>query len=104
MFSLDFVFFSQLVPGEPLDSVVRIGLWFTFCQGTSIVHRTGDGFMPVTKTQSQGKTSFVKEFLHDHEHGNTAAVNEAWKSAGMSGSISSTLVNKTRAALGLAGN
>jgi hypothetical protein len=60
--------------------------------------------MPVTRTQSQGKTSFVKEFLHDHPHGNTAAVNEAWESAGMSGSISSTLVNKTRSALGLAGN
>jgi hypothetical protein len=60
--------------------------------------------MPRAGTQSPGKTSFVKEFLHDHPEGNTAAVNEAWRSAGMKGGISSTLVNKTRSALGLSGN
>jgi hypothetical protein len=60
--------------------------------------------MPRAGTQSPGKTSFVKEFLHDHPEGNTAAVNDAWRSAGMKGGISSTLVNKTRSALGLAGN
>ena len=60
--------------------------------------------MPRAGTQSPGKTSFVKEFLHDNPEGNTAAVNEAWRSAGMKGGISSTLVNKTRSALGLSGN
>jgi hypothetical protein len=60
--------------------------------------------MPRAGTQSPGKTSFVKEFLHDHPEGNTAAVNDAWKGAGMKGGISSTLVNKTRSALGLSGN
>ena len=60
--------------------------------------------MPRAGTQSPGKTSFVKEFLHDHPEGNTAAVNDAWRTAGMKGGISSTLVNKTRSALGLSGN
>jgi hypothetical protein len=60
--------------------------------------------MPRAGTQSPGKTSFVKEFLHNHPEGNTAAVNEAWKAEGMKGGISSTLVNKTRSALGLSGN
>jgi len=60
--------------------------------------------MPRAGTQSPGKTSFVIEFLHDHPEGNTAAVNDAWRSAGMKGGISNTLVNKTRSALGLSGN
>jgi hypothetical protein len=51
-----------------------------------------------------GKTSFVKEFLNDNPQGNVKAVNKAWTRAGMSGTISSTLVNKTRALLGLTGN
>jgi len=51
-----------------------------------------------------GKTSFVKEFLNDNPQGNVKAVNKAWTKAGMSGTISSTLVNKTRALLGLTGN
>src|SRR5271157_899302 len=53
---------------------------------------------------TQGKTSFVKEFLNDNPQGNVKAVNKAWTKAGMSGTISSTLVNKTRALLGLTGN
>ena len=55
-------------------------------------------------TRDQGKTSFVKEFLNDHPLGNVKAVNEAWAAAGMNGTIGSTLVNKTRALLGLTGN
>jgi hypothetical protein len=51
-----------------------------------------------------GKTSFVKEFLNDHPQGNTAAVNGAWTEAGMTGTISTTLVNKMRASLGLSGS
>ena len=57
-----------------------------------------------TKTRDQGKTSFVKELLIDHPMANTKAVNEAWTTAGMDGTISETLVNKTRSHMGLAGN
>ena len=51
---------------------------------------------PQTATASPGKTSFVREFLHDHPDANTREVNEAWTAAGMEGTISRTLVNKTR--------
>jgi len=54
-----------------------------------------------TATRDQGKTSFVKEFLSDHPLGNVKAVNEAWAAAGMNGTIGSTLINKTRALLGV---
>jgi hypothetical protein len=57
-----------------------------------------------TATATPGKTSFVKEFLNDNPQGNVKAVNEAWAAAGFEGTISSTLVNKTRALLGLTGN
>jgi len=57
-----------------------------------------------TKTRDQGKTSFVKELLIDDSMANTKAVNEAWSAAGMEGTISETLVNKTRSQMGLAGN
>jgi len=49
-----------------------------------------------TATTTPGKTSFVKEYLHDHPDANTTEVNEAWTAAGMEGTISRTLVNKTR--------
>ena len=55
-------------------------------------------------TSTPGKTSFVKEFLNDHPEGTTREVNEAWTAAGMKGTISPTVVNKTRALLGLSGN
>jgi hypothetical protein len=57
-----------------------------------------------TNTRDQGKTSFVKELLIDHPMANTKAVNEAWTKAGMEGTISETLVNKTRSHMGLSGN
>ncbi len=60
--------------------------------------------MPATKTRDQGKTYFVKELLIDHPMANTKAVNDAWSAAGMEGTISETLVNKTRSHMGLAGN
>jgi len=60
--------------------------------------------MPKTATATPGKTSFLKEFLHDNPQGNTKAVNEAWQAAGFIGTISPTLVNKTRVSLGLTGN
>jgi hypothetical protein len=60
--------------------------------------------MPSSRTRSQGKTSFVKEHLIDNPYANSRAVNEAWKSAGMDGTISDTLVNKMKSHLGLTGN
>lgn len=59
---------------------------------------------PREAPETLGKTSFVKEFLNDNPQGNTTAVNDAWTKAGMKGTISPTLVNKTRALLGLTGN
>ena len=60
--------------------------------------------MPKTAIVSPGKTSFLKEFLNDHPEGNVKAVNEAWTAAGFDGTISTALVYKARASLGLTGN
>ena len=50
--------------------------------------------MPARVTRSQGKSMFVKEVLNDNPLANAAAVNEAWRAAGMSGGISATLVTQ----------
>jgi hypothetical protein len=60
--------------------------------------------MASTAAKSPGKTSFVKELLLDNPHANPKVVNDAWAGAGMKGTISSALVNKTRARMGLTGN
>ena len=60
--------------------------------------------MPRTATVTPGKTSFLEEFLHDNPQGNVKAVNEAWQAAGFDGTISTALVYKVRASLGLTGN
>ena len=60
--------------------------------------------MPREATATPGKTSFLKEFLHDNPQGNVKAANDAWQAAGYGGTISETLVYKTRASLGLTGN
>ncbi len=60
--------------------------------------------LPKTATATPGKTSFLKEFLHDNPQGNVKAVNEAWQAAGFDGTISTALVYKVRASLGLTGN
>jgi hypothetical protein len=60
--------------------------------------------MASTAARSPGKTSFVKEVLNDNPHANPKAVNEAWAAAGMMGTISTALVNKMRARMGLSGN
>ena len=60
--------------------------------------------MPGTATPTPGKTSFVKEFLHDNPDGTTKTVNEAWQAAGFEGTISPTLVNKTRVKMNLTGS
>jgi hypothetical protein len=59
---------------------------------------------PQTTTETPGKTSFLKEYLHDNPQGNVAAVNAAWQAQGFAGTISPALVNKTRASMGLTGN
>ncbi len=59
---------------------------------------------PKTITATPGKTSFVKQFLNDHPDGTTKTVNEAWAAAGFEGTISPTLVNKTRVKMNLTGN
>ncbi|MGP0063397.1 MAG: hypothetical protein ACLQGP_07350 [Isosphaeraceae bacterium] len=60
--------------------------------------------MPAKVIRSQGKSMFVKEVLNDNALANAAAVNEAWRAAGMSGTISVSLVNSVRSRMGLAGN
>ena len=60
--------------------------------------------MPAKVTRSQGKSMFVKEVLNDNRLANAEAVNAAWRAAGMSGSISTSLVSNVRSRMGLAGN
>jgi hypothetical protein len=60
--------------------------------------------MPVTKTKTNGKTAFIKEVLFDNPKANHKLVNEAWKAAGMPGTISDSLVNTLRSELGYTGN
>src|SRR5208337_5314328 len=55
--------------------------------------------MPETATATPGKTIFVKDFLNANPQANTKTVNEAWQAAGFDGTISPTLVNKTRVKL-----
>jgi hypothetical protein len=59
--------------------------------------------LPTAERTSLGKGSFVKEFLNDDPQGNAKAVNEAWTNAGMTGTISTALVDKIRASMGLTG-
>jgi hypothetical protein len=51
----------------------------------------------------QGKTTFVEEQLRRITDADEATINEAWKAAGNEGSISDSLVKKTRARLKLTG-
>jgi hypothetical protein len=60
--------------------------------------------MAKTTTATPGKSSFLKEFLHDNPFGTAKDVNAAWAQAGFDGTISSSLVNKARAEMGLTGN
>ena len=52
---------------------------------------------------NQGKTPFVAEFLSVNPDATLATVNEAWKSAGNEGTVSESLVGKTRSKLKLTG-
>ena len=61
--------------------------------------------MTVRATRTnQGKSMFVKELLNDDPQANHRAVNEAWRKAGMLGTISPTLVSRMRSRMGLTGN
>ena len=57
-----------------------------------------------TATVRGDKTRFVNEFLTKNPQSNLRAVNEAWTAEGMGGTISKSVVDKTRARLGLTGN
>jgi hypothetical protein len=60
--------------------------------------------MAATARRSQGKTEFVKTVLEKNPYANARIVREAWAGAGHSDSISQTLINKQRSAMGLTGN
>jgi hypothetical protein len=60
--------------------------------------------MPASATRTRGKSMFIKEVLNDNPLANHEAVNKAWRAAGMSGTISPTLVSRMRSRLGFAGN
>ncbi len=60
--------------------------------------------MATTSAWRQGKTEFVKQYLGKNPRANAKAVIDAWKADGREGTVSATLVNKMRGALGLAGN
>ena len=60
--------------------------------------------MAVRTKRNQGKSMFIKEVLNDNPQANHQAVNAAWRAAGMSGTISPTLVSRMRSRLGLTGN
>ncbi|HEX8203192.1 MAG TPA: hypothetical protein VF590_22135 [Isosphaeraceae bacterium] len=49
----------------------------------------------------QGKSAFIRDLLRRNPEANPKVVNEAWREAGNEGSISNSLVSKTRSDLGL---
>lgn len=73
-------------------------------KGASTTARKVSGPASATQPRSQGKGSFIKELLFDNPLANAVAVNEAWRSSGMEGTISDSLVNSIRSELGLTGN
>jgi hypothetical protein len=60
--------------------------------------------MPATAKRNQGKTEFVRSVLEKNPHANARIVRDEWAAAGHTDSISQTLVNKQRSAMGLTGN
>lgn len=60
--------------------------------------------MAAATKRNQGKTEFVRAVLGDNPYANARVVRDEWAAAGHSDSISQTLINKQRAALGLTGN
>ena len=57
-----------------------------------------------TATKSQGKTSFVREFLQNNPQANARAVNQAWTAGGMKGTISHPVISEVRKQLGITGS
>jgi hypothetical protein len=101
---------ALVLPGQPrrsnrsIRTIIQIRWPSSFTGEVDPIHVPGERLMPATATRNQGKSKFVKEVLNDNPQANGAAVNEAWRAAGMSGSISAGLVNNLRFRLGLAGN
>ncbi len=60
--------------------------------------------MPAVATRNQGKSMFVKEELNNDPTASAEAINAAWRAAGMSGGISSSLISNVRTRLKLAGH
>jgi hypothetical protein len=60
--------------------------------------------MPATAKRNQGKTEFVRSVLDRNPYANARIVREEWAAAGHADSISQTLINKQRSAMGLTGN
>ncbi len=59
--------------------------------------------MPAVATRNQGKSMFIKEELNNDPNANAEAINAGWRAAGMSGSISSSLISNVRTRLRLSG-
>lgn len=59
--------------------------------------------MPAVATRNQGKSMFIKEELNDNPSASAEAINTAWRAAGFSGTISSSLISnvRTRMKLGI---
>jgi hypothetical protein len=79
----------------------KVVFWSTVIVSSRICDQ-GDCSVPVA-TKSANKSGFVKDFLSKHPEGNVSAVNEAWKAAGMTGTIGDSLIYATRADMGLSG-
>jgi hypothetical protein len=60
--------------------------------------------MPAVATRNQGKSMFVKEELNNNPTASAEAINAAWRAAGMSGGISSSLISNMRTRMKLAGH
>lgn len=53
--------------------------------------------------KGKGKSAFVKEYFVDHPKATGGQINEAWRTAGNSSEISSSLISTVRKQLGLKG-
>jgi hypothetical protein len=81
---------------------IKFVVWSTVCVVQRFCYQ-GDYSVAVA-TKTQGKTSFVRNFLENNPQANAKAVNEAWAAAGMKGMISHPIVSEMRKRLGLIGN
>jgi hypothetical protein len=94
---------QTILPGRRSHLRLQIEFFFWSTVTVSLTFREqGECSVPVA-TKNENKSGFVREFLSKHPEGNVKAVNEAWASAGMQGTIGDTLIYQTRAEMGLSG-